>query len=193
MRAAGITNSIAATLILAIALLPQPALAGIRGSCAKAVGTFLTKNALDNNGREGTSRSLLVLTNGGHVLRFDSDETGAAMDSRPFGDSAGTWRCDRVSRDGTVHLTAAMLDFTFPDAQGDQGQIARIDVSGTYTPKTGLIELSGMLGFMPLDANGQAAGALGHSTGRTKIHLTGQRIELPKANGATDKRAKGKR
>jgi hypothetical protein len=125
-----------------VVLLPNPVFAEIKGRCSQAVGTFLTKNALDNNGRSGTSRSVLVLTNGGHALRFDSDEDGAAMDSHPFGDSAGIWRCDGVDTDGSVRLSATMLDFTFPDAEGEAGQIARIDVSGRFLPKTGTIAIT---------------------------------------------------
>jgi hypothetical protein len=135
---------------------PTTATAEIKGRCSKAVGTFLTKNALENDGRSGKSRSLLVLTNGGHALRFDSDEDGAAMDSRPFGESAGTWRCDGVEKDGTVRLTAAMLDFTYPDAEGEDQQIARIELSGTYTPSTGTMDLTGKLGFFPLSAESSA-------------------------------------
>lgn len=157
------------------------ALAEISGPCSQAVGTFLTQNTLDNNdnGKSGTSRSLLVLTNGGHAIRFDSDETGATMDHRPFGDSAGTWRCDGVDEDGTVHLTATMLDFTFPRAEGKKGQIARIDVAGRYAPKTEVMELKGRLGFLPMDTDAQTADALSQAPGTIALTLRGTRIELP--------------
>ena len=92
MNADRIAKTFAAILVSAAALWPLSAAAEIEGDCSKAVGTFLTMNELDNKGRVGTSRSLLVLTNGGHALRFDSDEVSAVMDSLPFGDSAGTWR-----------------------------------------------------------------------------------------------------
>ena len=162
----------------------EPASAEVKGRCSKAVGTFLTTNTLDTFGRTGKSRSILVLTNGGHAIRFDSDEDGAAMDSRPFGDSAGTWRCDGVDKDGTVRLTAAMLDFSFPDAEGDDAQIARIDVSGTYTPKTDVMELTGKLGFLPIGAEAQKADALLQASNRTTVTLRGLRIELPEAKPA---------
>jgi hypothetical protein len=162
-----------------VVLVPGPASAEITGKCSQAVGTFLTKNALDNNGRSGTSRSVLVLTNGGHALRFDSDEDGAAMDSHPFGDSAGIWRCDGVDTDGSVRLSATMLDFTFPDAEGEAGQIARIDVSGRFLPKTETMELTGKLGFLPMNSDAQKADALSQAPGTIAITLRGARIELP--------------
>ena len=165
-------------MLIAAALVPSSSFAEVKGKCGKAVGTFLTNNALDNDGRTGKSRSLLVLTNGGHALRFDSDEEGAAMDSRPFGDSAGTWRCDGTDSDGTVYLTAAMLDFTYPDAEGDDQQIARIELSGTYTPDTGTMELTGKLGFFPLSADAEKAGAMSASS-TTVITMHGAKIELP--------------
>jgi len=163
------------------ALLPPPAAAEMDGACGPAVGTFLTENKLDNSGNTGTSRSLLVLTNGGHVLRFDSDEMSAVVDSRPFGDSAGTWRCDGVDDNGTMRLTATMLDFTYPNAEGDQGQIARIDVIGKVSPSGDKLELTGDLGFLPLEADAASADALSRASGPIAVKLSGQRIEVPKA------------
>jgi len=88
------------TALIALSL-PEPARAEISGPCSQAVGTYLTENTLDNGGRGVTSQSLLALTNGGHALRFDSDEQGAALNYCPFGDSARTWRCDGVGEGGT--------------------------------------------------------------------------------------------
>lgn len=166
-----------AAIAAAAAIMPVGASAEISGACGKAVGTFLTQNALDNSGRRGTSRSILVLTNGGHALRFDSDENGAAMDHRPFGDSAGTWRCDRVDDDGTVHLTITTLDFTFPKAEGEEGQIARIDMTGAYAPKTDSMELKGKLGFLPMDAEAQGADALSKAASTIGVTFRATRIE----------------
>lgn len=162
-------------------LLAGPASGEIGGQCGAAVGTFLTTNTLDNAGKSGTSRSLLVLTNGGHALRFDSDERGAAMDDRPFGDSAGTWRCDGVDEDGTVRLTVTTLDFTYAIAEGESGQIARIDATGTFDPKTETMELKGRLGFLPLSAAGQAADALAQAKSSIAVTFSGKRVELPNA------------
>jgi len=181
MNAINIAKTTCAALVSAAALLPIPATAEIAGACSEAVGTFLTMNTLDNNGRTGTSRSLMVLTNGGHALLFDSDQMGAAIDSRPFGDSAGTWRCDSVDKDGTVRLTATTLDFTYPDAEGDAGQIARIDATGAYDPKTEIMTLKGTLGFLPLNADAQSADALSKASSTVAITFTGKRIDLPQA------------
>jgi len=173
----GICNATA--MAAAAALMPGFALGEVTGPCSQAVGTFLSKNTLDNAGRTGESRSLLVLTNGGHALRFDSDEDGTVMDSRPFGNSAGTWRCDGVDDDGTVRLTATMLDFSYPNAEGDPGQIARIDVTGTYAPKTETMELTGKLGFLPLDSNAEGADALADAETTIAITFRAARIALP--------------
>ncbi len=159
----------------------NPATAEIAGKCGAAVGTFLTANALENAGKTGTSRSLLVLTNGGHALRFDSDEKGAAMDDRPFGDSAGSWRCDGVDEDGKVRLTVTTLDFTFPVAEGEEGQIARIDAAGTFDPKTETMALKGRLGFLPMSAAGQKADALSQAKTTIAVTISGTRVELPAA------------
>jgi hypothetical protein len=180
MNAVASAETIAVALVSAALVYSLPAKAEIEGDCSKAVGTFLTKNDLDNNGRAGTSHSLLVLTNGGHALRFDSDQRAATMDSRSFGDSAGTWRCDGIDDDGTVRLTVSTLDFTYPDAEGDPGQIARIDATGTYSPTTETMKLDGKLAFLPMDSDAQEASALSKARSTISVIFTGQRIDLPK-------------
>ena len=170
----------ASVCLIASLAVVRPASAEIGGKCGAAVGTFLTSNMLDDGSKTGTSRSLLVLTNGGHALRFDSDEESAAVDNRPFGDSAGIWRCDGVDENGTVRLTVTTLDFTFPGAE-DKAQIARIDAAGTFDPKTETMELKGKLGFLPLDAAGQKADALAQAKTTIAVTLTGKRVELPAA------------
>ena len=180
MNAVAVAKAAAIALVSAVALYSLPAGAEIEGECSNAVGTFLTKNDLDNKGRAGTSRSLLVLTSGGHALRFDSDQRAAAMDSRSFGDSAGTWRCDGVDDDGTVRLTVSTLDFTYPDAEGDPGQIARIDATGTYTPTTETMVLDGKLAFLPMESDAQKADALSKASSSISVKFTGQRIDLRK-------------
>lgn len=181
MRAADCVKLITVLFVSAAALSPLRAAAEIEGDCSKAVGTFLTKNELDNNGRDSTSRSLLVLTNGGHALRFDSDETSAAIDTRPFGNSAGTWRCDGVDEDGGVRLTVTTLDFTYANAEGEPGQIARIDATGTYAPETETMTLSATLGFLPMDSDAQSADALSAAPSKILITIVGRRIDLPAA------------
>ncbi len=74
-----------------------------------------------------------------------------------------------------------MLDFTYPDAEGDKGQIARIDMWGTYAPKTEVLELKGTLGFLPLKSNAQKADALANVWNPVAITLRGARIEPPVA------------
>ena len=102
------------------------------------------------------------------------------MDSRSFGDSAGTWRCDGVDNDETVRLTVSTLDFTYPDEEGYPGQIARIDVTGTYTPTTETMVLDGKLAFLPMDSDAQEADALSKASSSISVKFTGQRIDLPK-------------
>jgi hypothetical protein len=147
-----------------------------RMSCSQAVGTFLTTNKLGN----ATSRSLLVLTNDGHALRFDSDETIAATDRRAFGDSAGTWRCDGVEYDGTVRITAVMLDFTYPGSNGEKGQIVRVDLSGRYDPTTSILELEGNLDFLPMHTDAEKAAASSTEASHSiAIFLRGMKIKFP--------------
>ena len=181
MKINRIVKTIVAVCVSWTLFLPLPASAEIEGECSKAVGTFLTKNELDNNGRTGTRRSLLILTNGGHALRFDSDETAASMDTRPFGDSAGTWRCDGIGDDGAVRLTLSTLDFTFSNAEGDAGQIARIDATGTYAPETEIMTLEGELAFLPMDTDAESADALSKAFSKIRLTFIGKRIDLPKA------------
>ena len=152
----------------------------IDGKCAQAVGTFLTTNELQNKGKKGTSRSLLVLTNGGHVLRSDSDETTATMDHRAFGDSAGRWRCDGVADDGSIRMTMVMLNFTYPEKQTEIGQIARIDLSGRYVPKTQTLEMKGELGFVPMsDTAHDGAPLAKKATDLITISVHANKIKVP--------------
>lgn|GEM_PF-1800599 len=152
----------------------------ISGSCSQAVGTFLTTNDLTDHGKKATSRSVLALTNGGHALRFDSDESGARLDRRAFGDSAGTWRCDGVADDGTVRMTATLLDFTYPGPHGEKGQIARMDLSGRYVPTSETLELEGELGFLPMTADAQKPDALStDASHRITLSMRGKKVELP--------------
>jgi hypothetical protein len=180
MNAVSIAKTTAVVLASAALLGSLPARAEIEGECSKAVGTFLTKNDLDNNGRAGTSRSLLVLTNGGHALRVDSDQKAATMDFRSFGDSVGAWRCDGVDDDGTIRLTVSTLDFTYPNAEVYPGQIGRIDATGTYKPTTGTMVLDGKLAFLSMGSDAQEANALSKASSTISVKFTGQRIDLPK-------------
>ena len=150
----------------------------ISGPCSEAVGTFLTTNKLGGN--SATSRSLFVLTNGGHVLHFDSDEWRAAADHHAFGNSAGTWRCDRVEDDGTTHNTALTFDFTYPGPRGDKGQVARIVLSGRYIPTVMSLELEGKLAFLPINVDAKEAAKMLINSDSITISLCGTKITLPR-------------
>lgn len=167
----------------AVVLIAFPGLAlsqEVTGPCTQVVGTYLTTNELTAKGGKASSRSLLVLTNGGHVLRFDSDEQRAATDRRAFGDSAGAWRCDGADADGTVRLTAAMLDFTYPGSAGKSAQIVRLDVAGRYLPSTETLELTGEVRFLAKTADAQDPAAASKDISPSfAIVLRGQKIELP--------------
>jgi hypothetical protein len=164
-----------------IALSSQSALAQeISGRCGQAVGTYLTTNSLSKGGKSGTSRSLLALTNGGHAFRFDSDESVATTDRRAFGDSAGTWQCDHADDGSTVRLTVVMLDFTYPGSGGESGQIARIDLSGSYVPSAATLELEGELNFLPMNAEAQEASGLSRKQSPSiALTMSGKKIKVP--------------
>jgi hypothetical protein len=152
----------------------------ISGPCGRAVGTYLTTNSLGDGSKSGTSRSLLALTNGGHAFRFDSDESVATTDRRAFGDSAGTWRCDAEDDGGMVRLTLVMLDFTYPEPGGESGQIARIDLSGSYAPSAATLELKGELNFLPMDAEAQESAGLSRKQSPSiALTVRGKKITVP--------------
>ncbi len=165
---------------LAIASAQSAPAQEISGPCGQAVGTYLTTNSLGDGGKSGTSRSLLALTNGGHAFRFDSDEAVATTDRRAFGDSAGTWRCDRVDDGGTVRLTLVMLDFTYPGPGGGSAEIVRIDLTGRYVPSAVTLELEGELNFLPMNAEAQEPAALSAKTSRSiALTMRGRKITVP--------------
>jgi hypothetical protein len=147
------------------------------GPCSQASGTFLTTNTL--GGGNALSRSLLVLADDGHALRFDSDEMMAAADCRAFGDSAGNWRCDGVEDDGTVRITLVMLDFTYPGPRGEDGQIVRLDVSGRYDPTTSILDLEGSLGIWPMEADAEEIASSAQAPASMGITLRCAKIKPP--------------
>jgi hypothetical protein len=137
--------------LLAMLLLPTPVLAEDSElpvhACADAVGTFLMKETLE----DGTtlSRSLIALTNGGHIMFIGSDEQGESGYA-PFSDGLGRWRC--LSRQGeTPMLSAIILDFTFPS--GSEQRLARVDLEGTVDPINGTLNAKATLSFFPLDVD----------------------------------------
>ena len=75
-----------------------------------------------------------------------------------------------------------MIDFTFPAADGEKGQIARMDVSGRYVPTSETLELEGELGFLPMTAEAQKPDALAaDASPKTALSIRGKKIELPPA------------
>lgn len=165
----------APALLLALLLLPAPALAQDSElpvhACAEAVGTFL----LTETREDGTtlSRSLVALTNGGHIMFVGSDERGESGYA-PFSDGLGRWRC--LSSQGEApKLRAIVLDFTLP-GEGEQ-RIARVDLDGTVDPGDGTLSATASLSFFPLDADplNDAPAAQGG-----QFVLTGRKLVAPR-------------
>lgn len=139
-------------------------------ACADAVGTFLFSDA--PTGSTTTSRSLIALTNGGHVMFVDSGEAGEPGYA-PFSDGLGRWRC--LSQPGEdPRLRAVILDFTFA-GQGKQ-QIARVDLDGTLDRNTGILTAIATLSFHPMSSNPVSGDV---RPGGKRFNLTGHRIEVP--------------
>ena len=140
-------------------------------NCADAVGTFLMSERQTDG--DAKSRSLMALTNGGHVMFIGSDEeseTGYA----PFADGLGRWRC--LSKEGEKpKLRAVILNFTYP-AEGDQ-KIGRIDLDGTVDPGSGVFKAKATLSFFPLDANPMKDKPEERGG---KFDVTGRKVEAPK-------------
>ena len=119
-------------------------------ACFDAVGTFLTTNINPVRGKEA-GRSLISLTNGGHVFLTDSNEGGEAGFA-PFTEGRGAWRC--VSDEaGELHILATTLDFTHKTEAFPEQKIARLDYDATYDESSGQLSADVKLYFMPIDAN----------------------------------------
>ncbi|WP_419906299.1 hypothetical protein [Hoeflea sp.] len=122
------------------------------GPCIDAVGTFLTLRKIPVEGQSDfVMRSLISLTNGGHAFLTDSSQ-GGVLDYQPFSSARGVWRCDDA-KDGTVNLSAYMLDFTFPTEREPDALIARLDISAEYVAASGSISGITRIRFVPLDGD----------------------------------------
>jgi hypothetical protein len=120
-------------------------------ACFKAVGTFLTTNTNPDRGDEVVGRSLISLTNGGHIFFTDSNQGGEAGWA-PFTDGRGAWRC--VSDDAAkLHILATLLDFTVKTADFPDQKIARLDFDATYDEASDALNADVKLYFLPFDAN----------------------------------------
>ena len=138
-------------------------------ACADAVGTFLLADAPE--GGAITTRSLFLLTNGGHAMFVDSGQWGAGGYA-PFSDALGSWVC--LSEAGeTPSFRAVVIDFTFP-AEGEQ-QIGRLDIEATFDPDSGLLTLTALLSFFPLDGDPLA----GPASDAEPFTITGRKITVP--------------
>jgi hypothetical protein len=85
-----------------------------------------------------------------------------------------------VEDDGTVRITAVMLDFTYPGSNGDKGQIVRVDLSGRYNPTTSILELEGNLDFSPMHTDAKEAAASSTEASHSiATSLRGMKIKLP--------------
>jgi hypothetical protein len=119
-------------------------------ACADAVGTFLTMNVNPERNAD-VGRSLISLTNGGHVFLTDSNEGGEAGFA-PFTEGRGAWRC--VSDDaGKLHILATVLDFTHKTEAFPEQHMARLDYDATVDAASGQLNADVKLYFMPIDAD----------------------------------------
>lgn len=119
-------------------------------ACFGAVGTFLTTNVNPSRG-EDVGRSLISLTNGGHVFLTDSNEGGEAGIA-PFTEGRGAWRC--VSDEaGRLHILATVLDFTFKTEAFPEQKIARLNYDAIYDEATDMLSADVKIYFMPIDAD----------------------------------------
>lgn len=119
-------------------------------ACFGAVGTYLTTNTNPDNG-DVVGRSLISLTNGGHVFLTDSNEGGDA-EFAPFTEGRGAWRC--VSDEaGQFHILATVLDFTIGTKAFPDQQIARLDYDATYDESSETLSADVKLYFIPIDSD----------------------------------------
>lgn len=126
-------------------------------ACADAVGTFLTKNINPDSGVD-VGRSLISLTNGGHIFLTDSNEGGEAGFA-PFTEGRGAWRC--VSDEsGKLHILATVLDFTHKTEAFPDQHMARLDYDATVDAASGQLNADVKLYFMPIDADPMDAASL---------------------------------
>lgn len=119
-------------------------------ACFDAVGTFLTTNINPDRGAD-VGRSLISLTNGGHVFLTDSNEGGEAGFA-PFTEGRGAWRC--VSHEsGELHIRATVLDFTHKNDMFPDQKIARLDYDAVYDEEGDRLSADVKIYFMPIDAD----------------------------------------
>lgn len=141
-------------------------------ACIDAVGTFLTTN-LGADG-EVVGRSLISLTNGGHIFLTDSNE-GGATHFASFSDGRGAWRCESDA-EGKAHILATVLDFTHKTEAFPNQTIARLDYDASYDAGTDTLSAEVSLYFVPIDANPMDAAMLKDPVPNK---ITGIRVKAP--------------
>lgn len=143
--------------------------------CIEAVGTYLTTRTIKVEGQpDMVMRSLISLTNGGHAFFTDSSE-GGVLGYQPFSDGRGVWGCVSAE-EGTVRLSAVILDFTFPTDTDPDAKIARLDISAEIAEASGDISGSTKIGFVPLTGNPMDTNAL---TDPIEYSFTGVKVMIP--------------
>ena len=159
--------------LLASMMIATPAVADSElpvKACAEAVGTYLLTETTESG--QKLSRSLLALTNGGHVMFIGSDQHGET-NYTPFSDGLGRWTC--LSKEGEKpYLRAIILDFTLPTS-GAQS-IARVDLQGSVDLSSDVLTARATLSFFPLDSDPIDAEATG---GGGQFTFKGQKVYMP--------------
>ncbi|MEM9107165.1 MAG: hypothetical protein AAGC96_16055 [Pseudomonadota bacterium] len=142
--------------------------------CLDAVGTYLTNRIIEVDGTNDiVMRSLVSLTNGGHIM-FTNVLEGGVLSYQPFSDGHGSWRCDG-NTDGTVNLTALLLDFVNPSEDDPKAKIARLDVQASIEVATGALSGEATIRFVPLIGDPFDQSSL---TDPIKYAFTGEKVVL---------------
>jgi hypothetical protein len=119
--------------------------------CLALVGTYLTINTDGSGDDTSTARSLISITNGGHMFFTDSAE-GGTSEFAPFTDARGAWRC-MSNDDGVATFNAIVLDFTDVTPSFPDQQIGRLDVTGTFDESSETLSGTMALYLFPMEAN----------------------------------------
>jgi hypothetical protein len=163
----------AAVLVAGMSSASSQALELPLSDCLAAVGTYLTANRDQSGGDDFVSRSLLSITNGGHMFFTDSGQ-GGEPGYAPFSDGRGAWRCVS-NEDGVTRFVGSVLDFTYPPA-GEQQRIGRLDIDAYFTQATEALSGTMTLYFVPVDGDPLDPARLDEDgTGS----FTGKRVEAP--------------
>ncbi|HSD92758.1 MAG TPA: nuclear transport factor 2 family protein [Methyloceanibacter sp.] len=157
------------------ALVPRKLSPKQRLACRYPIGTYLTKNKpKGESGDSFTSRSLLSLGSA-HLALFTDSGEGGETGFAPFTGGRGNWYC-RPGDDGKLNVKATTLDFTAPEAGGQQGGIGRLDFDLTFDIAGKTLGGTATLYLLPLGGDPLDASAL--KDGR-EFEISGQSIGAP--------------